>query len=129
MPLLDLDLVKNHLRVGDTDSDIVISAYQSAAETIIAQYLDRDIYAPGDSPTSTDQYALELNAPITAAILLYTGDLFFSRETEDTDFQRRPVAGFPAVLPRQVRALLAPYRVWRTVSEGCQSNDWCVGPF
>ena len=126
MPLLDLELVKNHLRVDDTDSDSIILAYQAAAESIIAQYLDRDIYAAGDSPTSTDQYALELQPPITAAILLYIGDLYSSRETEDTDFQRRPVVGFPAVLPRQIRALLAPYRVWRTVSEGnCHNyNQW-----
>lgn len=122
MPLLDLDLVKSHLRVDDTDSDVIISAYQAAAEGIIVQYMDRDVYAAGDSPVSTDEYAIEINPAITAAILLYVGDLYATRETEDSDFQRRPVAGFPAVLPRQVRALLAPYRVWRTVSEGCDHH-------
>lgn len=118
MPLLDLDIVKRHLRVDSDDEDEIISAYQMAAESIIAQYLDRDIYAVGGSPGPTSDYSIELQPPMTAAILLYIGDLFSTRETEDSDFQRRPVAGFPAVLPRQIRALLAPYRVWRTVSEG-----------
>jgi hypothetical protein len=120
MPLLDLDLVKSHLRVDDSDSDTLIASYQAAAESIIAQYLDRDIYAAGDSPSTSTQYAIELQPPMVAAILLLIGDMYAQRETEDSDFQRRPVAGFPAVLPRQCRALLAPYRVWRTVSEG-----WC----
>jgi hypothetical protein len=123
MSLLDLDLIKSHLRVDDTESDTLIAAYQAAAESIVAQYLDRDVYAVGDSPVPTDPYAIELQPPMVAAILLLIGDMYLSRETEDTDFQRRPVVGFPAVLPRPVRALLAPYRVWRTVSEGYHHRD------
>lgn len=120
MPLLDLDLVKTHLRedLVDTKNDALIAAYQAAAETIVAEYIDREIYASGDSPTSTDEYAIELQPPMTAAILLLIGDLYAARETDDTDAARKPTLALNAVLPRAVRALLAPYRVWRTVSEG-----------
>lgn len=123
MPLLDLSLVKSHLRVDDTDSDTLISAYQAAAEASVAQYLDRDVYIAGDSPTSSDEFAIELQPAMTAAILLLIGDMYADRETEDSDFQRRAAPGLSAVFPRQVRALLAPYRVWRTVSESCD-QDW-----
>lgn len=115
MPLLDIDLVKSHLRVDDTDSDTLIAAYQGAAEEAIEQYLDRDIYLAGTSPTTVDGIAL--NPAITAAILLLIGDMYADRETEDSDFQRRAQPGQNSVFPRQVRALLAPYRVWRIVSE------------
>jgi hypothetical protein len=115
MPLLDIELVKSHLRVDDTDSDTLIEAYQGAAEEAIERYLDREIYIEGTSPTTVDGVAL--NAAITAAILLLIGDLYADRETEDSDFQRRAAPGQDAVFPRQVRSLLAPYRVWRIVSE------------
>lgn len=118
MPLLDFELVKAHLRVDDNDSDALIEAYQAAAEAIVAEYLDREVYASGDSPTPTDEYAIELQPPMTAAILLLIGDLYAARETDDTDAARKPSLAQNAVLPRAVRALLAPYRVWRTISEG-----------
>lgn len=118
MPLLDIELVKAHLRVDDDDSDTLIAAYQAAAETIVAEYLDRDVYASGDSPVPTDEYAIEIEPPMVAAILLLIGDLYAARETDDTDAARKPTLALNAVLPRVVRALLAPYRVWRTVSEG-----------
>lgn len=123
MPLLDLELVKAHLRVDDSDSDVLIAAYQAAAESSVAQYLDRDIYASGDSPVPTDEFAIELQPAMIAAILLLIGDMYADRETEDSDFQRRATPGQDAVFPRQVRALLAPYRVWRTVSES--DSRWC----
>lgn len=111
MSLLDIDLVKKHLRVDAAEEDTIIAAYQAAAENIIVEYLDRDVYAVGDSPTSTDLYAMTLEPSITAAILLLIGDLYANRETD-------PKIPGDAVLPRPVRALLAPWRVWRTVSEG-----------
>jgi hypothetical protein len=111
MPLLDPSLVKKHLRVDSVDEDDVIAAYQAAAEASVCEYIDRDVYVSGDSPAPTDEYAIEIEPPITAAILLLIGDLYANREP---DYK---LAG-DAVLPRAVRALLAPYRVWRVVSEG-----------
>lgn len=113
MPLLDLSLVKKHLRVDSNDEDILIAAYQAAAETSVSEYLDRVIYNDGDSPEPTDEYAMVIGPPITAAILLLIGDLYAVREPD-------PKLDGNAVFPRAVRALLAPYRVWRPLSEGCQ---------
>lgn len=118
MPLLDSELVKSHLRVDDPDSDALIAVYQAAAEGIVVEYLDRGVYAAGDSPVPTDPYAIELQPAMIAAILLLIGDMYAARETEDTDASRKLSLAQNAVLPRPVRALLVPYRVWRTVSEG-----------
>ena len=112
MPLLDIELVKAHLRVDAEDDATLIESYQAAAESAVAQYLDRDIYAPGDSPAPDDEFAIELQPPMVAAILLLIGDMYAVREPD------AKLDG-SAVFPRAVRALLAPYRVWRTVSDGC----------
>lgn len=109
MPLLDTALVKKHLRVDWADDDEVIAVYQAAAEDIVLEYIDRPIYDAGDSPIPTDAYAIELQPSITAAILLLIGEMYDNREPD-----RRY---FGAMLPRAVRSLLAPWRVWRTVSE------------
>lgn len=107
MPLLDLALVKRHLRIYHSDEDTEIAAYQAAAETSVTEYLDRVVYEEGGSPPSGDDgTAMEVTPAITAAILLWTGDLFEFREAD-------PDSKGDAVPPRAVRALLAPYRVWR----------------
>ncbi|THK38112.1 phage gp6-like head-tail connector protein [Ensifer sp. MPMI2T] len=117
MALLDLALVKKHLRVSFSDDDVEIEAYQAAAESIVTEYLDREVYVEGGSPTSGDDgTAIEVTAPIKAAILLLVGDLYENREAD-------PKLEGDAVLPRAVRALLAPYRVWRTFIE---SEGECV---
>lgn len=109
MPLLDLALVKRHLRIFHDDEDTEVAAYQAAAENIVTEYLDRVVYEEGGSPPSGDDgTAIEVTPAITAAILLVTGDLYEYREAD-------PDSKGDAVLPRSVRALLAPFRVWRTV--------------
>lgn len=113
MPLLDIDLVKKHLRVDFDDTDTEIEAYQAAAESIITEYLDRAVYgASGSAPSGDDGTAIEVNAAITAAVLLLVGDMYEHRESDTWEVEG-------ATLPRTVRALLAPYRVWRVLSEGC----------
>lgn len=111
MSLIDIALVKKHLRVYADDEDTEIAAYQAAAEAIIVAYLDRSVLGAGVSPLSGDDgTAIEVNPTITAAILLLTGDFYEFREADQS-------ADGDAVLPRAVRALLAPYRVWRTYDE------------
>ncbi|TPJ86951.1 MULTISPECIES: head-tail connector protein [unclassified Mesorhizobium] len=111
MSLLDIALVKKHLRIDFDDDDDTISAYQAAAETIVTEYVDRAVYAAGGMPaTGDDGTAIEVTPAITAAILLLIGDLYESREAD-------PESKGDAVLPRAVRALLAPYRVWRVLDE------------
>lgn len=112
MPLVDIALVKKHLRAFDfDDDDTEIAAYQAAAETIISEYLDRVVYAAGSGPPSGDDgTAMAVTAPITAAVLLLTSDMYQNRESDAWDSAQ-------ATLPKTVRALLAPYRVWRILSE------------
>lgn len=112
MSLVDIALVKRHLRVDFEDDDTEIEAYQAAAESIIEEYLDRAVYGDGGSaPSDDDGTAIAVNAAITAAILLVTSDLYEKRESDTWEADG-------AVLPKTVRALLAPYRVWRVFSEG-----------
>ncbi|UHS56837.1 head-tail connector protein [Agrobacterium vaccinii] len=104
MPIVDLETVKKHLRVFHNDEDAEIEIYRDAAESIIAEYLDREVVAIGATPTADDGIAA--TASIVSAILLVTGDLYEVREPD-------PKATGDAVLPRAVRMLLAPWRVWR----------------
>lgn len=118
MALVSLTLAKRHLRIDFDDDDTEIEVYLAAAETIVTEYLDRAVYPsaedspPGAPPSGDDGTALEVTPAITAAILLVLGDLYENREA-DTE------AVGDAVLPKAVRSLLAPYRVWRILSEGC----------
>lgn len=117
MALVSLTMAKKHLRVDHDEDDAQIEAYLAAAETIVAKYVDRAIYGPADDspagapPSDDDGTAIEVTPAIAVAILLLVGDFYENREavTESVG---------DAVLPRSVRALLAPYRVWRVFSEG-----------
>jgi hypothetical protein len=117
MALVTLTLAKKHLRVLHDDDDAEIEAYLAAAETIVTEYVDRAVYGsvddspPGAPPSGDDGTAIEISPAITAAILLILGDLYEKRESDTWEADA-------AILPRAVRALLAPYRVWRVLSEG-----------
>ncbi|OAM77702.1 head-tail connector protein [Devosia elaeis] len=108
MALVDLDLVKKHLRVDWDDEDVEIEAYLAAAETIITEYLDRAILPTGPVPEDNPT-AMIVTPPITAAILLVTNDLFDNRTPHESDGE--------AMLSPTVRRLLAPYRVWRQMED------------
>lgn len=105
MALLDLGILKKHLRVFHDDEDDEISVYQAAAEAIVVEYIDREVVVSGE-PVSAD--GIVIAPPIVAAVLLVAADLYENRE---------PVVDSQgdAVLPRHVRALLAPYRIWRAL--------------
>ncbi|WP_113341754.1 head-tail connector protein [Brucella intermedia] len=106
MALVELELLKKHLRVFHDDEDAELDVYLAAAETIVVEYVDREIVATGAPPATDD--GIVVTPPITAAILLVAADLYENREPDMK-------AQGNAVLPRHVRALLAPYRVWRTL--------------
>lgn len=108
MPIVDLETVKKHLRVFHEDEDVEIGLYRDAAESIVTQHLDREVVAAGETPTDADGIAA--TPAIVSAILLVTGDLYEVREPD-------PKATGDAVLPRAVRMLLAPWRVWRTLGD------------
>lgn len=109
--LVTLRQAKRHLRVYHDDDDDTISLYLGAAIASVQEYVDRIVYAVGGAPPSGDDgTAIEVTPAITAAILLLLGDLYENREAD-------PESKGDAVLPRAVRALLAPYRVWRAIEE------------
>lgn len=112
MALLDLDVVKGHLRLLHDDEDTMVAVYQAAAEGIVAEYIDRAIVAGDTEPEGDD---IAINGPITAAILLVTSDLFERREPPEKNEGE-------AMLSPVIRRLLAPYRVWRTFDE-CPPAD------
>lgn len=114
MPLVSLEVVKRHLRVLHDDDDAQIELYAAAAESIVVEYVDRSVLAVGVTLPTDDALAMNITPAISAAILLLVGDLYENREAD-------PDATGNAVLPKAVRALLAPWRVWRTLDEG--TND------
>jgi hypothetical protein len=122
MSLVSLTLAKKHLRVWHTDDDTEIGVYLGAAEEAVARYLGRAIYGSEDDspagapPTGDDGTAIEITPAITTAILLLTADFYETREPD-------PKLEGNAVLPRAVRSLLAPYRVWRTEAEDTETES------
>lgn len=117
MALIDLDTLKAHLRVLHSDEDAEIELYGAAAEGIVVEYLDRIVVAaeatlPAEGEEGYDPNAIKVTKPIIAAILLVAGDLYEVREAD-------PKLAGDAVLPRAVRTLLAPYRIWRSLPESC----------
>lgn len=115
MVIIDLDTLKKHLRVLHDDEDAEIEIYGAAAEGIVVEYLDRpvvaaDVVLPVEGEPGYDPDAINVTPTIVAAILLVTGDLYEVREPD-------PKLAGDAVLPRAVRMLLAPWRIWRTFPE------------
>jgi hypothetical protein len=110
MALIELDTVKRHLRIMHNEDDAEIVVYQAAAEDIVTQYLDRKVIAASEAlpDEGDDATAMHITPAITAAVLLMVGDMY---EVREPDLK----AQGDAVLPRSVRSLLAPYRVWRTL--------------
>ena len=116
MPLVSLEVAKRHLRVLHSDDDSQIELYAAAAESIVVEYLDRAVLAVGSALPADDALAINVTPAITAAILLLVGDLYENREAD-------PDATGNAMLPKAVRALLAPWRVWRTLDEGINDGS------
>lgn len=116
MPLISLDMAKRHLRIDHDDDDIQVTMYAAAAESIVREYVDRPLLAEGAIiPEPNDADAIIAPPPAIAAMLLVLGDLYEYREPGS-----RPSAD--PVLPPAVRALLAPYRIWRTYDEDCDAT-------
>lgn len=117
MPLVDLETARGHLRVLHTDDDSQISLYLAAAESAVLEYLDRPVVEVGTTLPLPEQEGYDATAmvvtfPIIAAILLVMSDLYENREPD-------PKLTGDAVLPKTVRMLLAPWRVWRKFEEDC----------
>ncbi|WP_062381985.1 head-tail connector protein [Pseudomonas abietaniphila] len=73
--MIDLALVKEHLRVDDDLDDVIIGAYLNAAVSYVQQHCDRRIV---EAPLSDDQMAL--TDDVQQAILLLVGHWYANRE-------------------------------------------------
>lgn len=73
--MIDLALVKEHLRVDDAEDDSLIGAYLNAAIEYVQQHCDRRIV---DAPETAAQMAL--TDDVQQAILLLVGHWYANRE-------------------------------------------------
>jgi len=121
LALVELALVKKHLRVFHDDEDAEIALYLAAAESMVVETLDRPVLPTGtilpiDGEDGYDVTTIVVNPAIQAAILLVTGDLYEHREAA-TDLK---IEDLPTV-----RRLIAPWRVWRKFEEDVEPSwDW-----
>lgn len=92
--MIDLPLVKTHLRVDGDDDDLLISAYIDAAVEYVQQHCDRRI---AESPEGPEQMALTND--VKQAILLLVGHWYANREDVVT-------GTIASQLPMGVHALL-----------------------
>ena len=101
--MIDLALVKLHLRVDGDEEDALIGVYVQAALGHAMQYLNRRLIATEDAREG-DCDALVINADIQAAVLLLVGHLYANREEEaaNTHIARLQFAS---------HNLLVPYRL------------------
>ena len=73
--MIDLPLIKSHLRVDGDDDDMLIGAYLDAAVEYVQQHCDRRI---AETPEGPEQMALTND--VKQAILLLIGHWYANRE-------------------------------------------------
>lgn len=100
--LLDLELVKLHLRVDDTAEDDLIKAYIQAAEDNAAAFLNRAIYAT-QTDKSGDDKGIVATPAIKQALMVMVGTKYALREDVTMGAKMD-------VTPRTAEDLLWPYR-------------------
>lgn len=101
--MLDLDLVKQHLRVLHKRDDALISGYVDAALCEFESYTERKLYvdqAAIDADLSAPEYTAIIDEKITAGAWLLIGYLYSNRDMD-------------ASMPRATERLWNSYRVLR----------------
>ncbi|APC45960.1 head-tail connector II [Halomonas phage QHHSV-1] len=110
--MLDLSIIKPHVRLelDETDEDVLLETYATAAQRLVENRTGRTLYAtegeiPTDSETGepTDDSALVLDDDLTTAMLLLIGHWFLNREAV-------VIGSSTAEVPMAVEALISPYR-------------------
>lgn len=100
--MIELGVVKQHLRVEGDHEDALVGVYLAAAVDAAERYLGRKLYA--DQVPEEEEQGLVITPSITAAILLITGHLYENREEVVT-------GTIAARLPMASESLLWPYRL------------------
>lgn len=92
MSIVELQIVKEHLRYDDDSNDLILQGYLDASESVVLNYIT-DKFVDGEYPKAIHQ-----------AILLLCGYFDQYRNAE----QEMPING--NFLPMPVQSLLFPYR-------------------
>ena len=101
--MIDLALVKSHLRVDSTEEDALIQAYTGAAFSAFTAWSNRAPLAVGAELPDPAGNALIITKSIEMGALLLIGHWFANREAV-------LVGVMPTEMPMATRALWAPYR-------------------
>jgi uncharacterized phage protein (predicted DNA packaging) len=86
--MIELPLVKTHLRVDHEDEDVLIQGYLDAALAHVEQHCDRVLVET--TPVLPDQMALTKD--VQQAILLLVGHWYANREAVATGLTEVPLA-------------------------------------
>lgn len=101
--MLDLALVKQHLRVDGDVEDLLIQDYIDAAISTFTTWTNRTLVAPGDPLPDPVGNAMLMTKSVEQGARLLVGHWYANREAV--------VAGVSAVeLPLGTQALWKPYR-------------------
>lgn len=113
--IIDLAEMKQHLRVDGDDEDLTISAINEAAQSQVANWIGRPIYAgPDDMPAEGDpgydRFQIVADSAVRVAIKMLANRMYTHRGGEGGSAE-------DAVPPMTVRGLLSGYRVFCKVDE------------
>ncbi|WP_202444710.1 head-tail connector protein [Schauerella aestuarii] len=92
---MDLDIVKQHLRVDHDSEDLLIEVYISAAKAFVAQHCNCEIVEEGIPGPEQMGYTTD----VQQAVLLLVGHWYANRETV-------VVGAAPTAVPLAVTSLL-----------------------
>jgi hypothetical protein len=101
--MLDMAIVKAHLRVDGDDDDALIQAYVDAAFSAFTVWTNRTLVDPGDALPDPVGSAMLPTKAVEQGALLLVGHWYANRESA--------VVGVTAAeLPQSTNALWRPYR-------------------
>ena len=111
MSIVDIDLVKGHLRLdSDADDGDLVQAYLDAAEEAAIEYLGRSVYATqpevNNAAEAGEDRPMLANASFTAAVLYMVAAMYHKREDATNGANQ---------FPQESRRLLDPFRIGQGV--------------
>lgn len=101
--MIDLAVVKNHLRVDHADEDALIQTYTDAAFSAFTDWTNRALYAVGATLPDPPLNAMIITKSIEQGALLLVGHWYANRESA-------VVGTGAAEVPMATKALWAPHR-------------------
>jgi len=105
--MIDLALVKSHLRVDGTDEDALIQSYTDAAFSAFETWTNRKLVAAADPLPDPVENSLHITKAIEQGALLLIGHWYANRESA-------AVGVSVAEMPMATKSLWMPHR-WACV--------------